>query len=68
VTEGPDLLQCDAWADPRVQVDAPPGHAGLEEPPNLVPALLRVATEVGLDRQSASQAAKQADRLERMRS
>jgi transglutaminase-like putative cysteine protease len=63
VAEGPDLLRFDAWADPLAGVDAPPGPADFEIPPNLAPVLGRVAAEIGLKRQAPAQAAAQIERF-----
>jgi transglutaminase-like putative cysteine protease len=63
VAEGPDLLRFEAWADAHAPVDAPPGRADLEIPPNLATVLARVATEIGLERHAPAAAAAQIERF-----
>jgi transglutaminase-like putative cysteine protease len=63
VAEGPDLLRFEAWADAHAPVDAPPGPADLEIPPNLATVLARVATEIGLERHAPAAAAARVERF-----
>ena len=63
VMEGPDMLQFDAWSDPRAPVESAPGPNDLAVPPNLAPLLDRVADEAGLHGQAPQMVAQRLERF-----
>jgi transglutaminase-like putative cysteine protease len=61
--EGPDMLQFDAWSDPRAQVESAPGANDLAAPANLEALLDRVADEAGLRGQPPHTVAQRLERF-----